>query len=457
MTLTFIGAGFVGATTAAAMADSGHNVLVFDISQERVDKLGSNDKTTIESCLYERGLADLLISHKNNISFTTDYTQVESQLDSTDAIFICVPTPHREDGSTEMKYYDAALEQLATAMAKRNNGDQSKYIVLVNKSTVPIETATYASDVLEKEGVKNFGVVSNPEFLVEGKAIEGNLHPSRIVVGAWNQQDFVVMRNIYDRFYNSSTIPYIEVNPHEAAAGKLLANFLLFNRLMTCFNVVGRTAEKFDNVKFENIRSIITSDKRIGNWGFYDSLYAGGSCLEKDTKSLAYQLTQKQADVTMQENAIALNHNHFEDFLSRVAQEKTCQLKGASVAVLGMAFKQDTNDIRNSAGPMVLEWLKAQGVAQVQVYDPEVSADQLPAIDGLKITSHDNEQEAITNTSACFILTDWPRFRSVGKTIQELAPAPYCIVDGRRMVQNDYAELQKAGYTIIAVGSPTLS
>ena len=278
MNILYIGSGFVGACSAAVSADSGHTVLVYDIDPNKISMLDSKDRDQIEECLFEKGLADLLIRNDERITFTSDYSDVVPFLDECDAVFMCLPTPEiGETGESNLSYYQAAAEQLGEAMTNRNGGAQSKYIVIINKSTVPVDMVGQTQELLDAKGVKHYGVVSNPEFLVEGKAIEGSLKPDRIVVGAWKQEDFDVMRSLYRRFYDAIDVSYLEVNPKEAAAGKLLANFYLFNKLAVCFDVIGRTAEAFDNISFEQLRKIITSDKRIGNWGFYDSLYACGS------------------------------------------------------------------------------------------------------------------------------------------------------------------------------------
>jgi len=226
MNILYIGSGFVGACSAAVSADSGHNVLVYDIDEKKIKALGSGDRDTIDSCIFEDGLCDLLVRHKERIEFTTDYKKVEKFLDNCDGIFMCLPTPEiGETGESNLEYYYAAAEKLAENLAKRNNGKQEKYIVIINKSTVPIAMVDKTQELMDKAGVKNYGVVSNPEFLVEGQAIAGSIRPNRVVVGAWNEKDFEIMRKMYQRFYSSSTVEYIEVNPKEAAAGKLLANF----------------------------------------------------------------------------------------------------------------------------------------------------------------------------------------------------------------------------------------
>ncbi len=285
MNILYIGSGFVGSCSAAVSADSGHNTLVYDIDERKIKLLGSGDRDTVQSCIYEDGLGDLLIRNQERIEFTADYQKVNEFLENCDAVFMCLPTPEiGETGESDLKYYIAAATNLAKSLAERNNGRQEKYIVIVNKSTVPIEMINQTEEILNKFGVKNFGVVSNPEFLVEGKAVRDSLHPDRVVVGAWSERDFAIMRAVYQRYYDSSTVKYLETNPKEAAAGKLLANFYLFNKLAVCFDVIGRACETFADVKFESVKNILTTDPRIGSWGLYDSLYAGGSCFIKDAR-----------------------------------------------------------------------------------------------------------------------------------------------------------------------------
>ena len=203
MNILYMGSGFVGACSAAVSADSGHNTLVYDIDESKIKLLSSNDRDTIQSCLFEDGLGDLLIRNKERIKFTTDYNLVIDFLDHCEAIFMCLPTPEiGETGESNLTYYFEAAEKLALNLAKRNGGEQSQYVVLVNKSTVPIDMINHTAEMMDSAGVKNYGVVSNPEFLVEGKAIEGSLHPDRVVVGACDEKDLLIMRRVYQRFVN---------------------------------------------------------------------------------------------------------------------------------------------------------------------------------------------------------------------------------------------------------------
>lgn len=458
MNILYIGAGFVGACSAAVSADSGHKTLAYAIHEEKVKFLNSNDRDDIQSVLFEDGLADLLIRNRERILFTTDYSQVEEFLDEADAVFMCLPTPEiGESGESDLSHYFSAAEKLAVAMKNRNGGKQEKYIVIVNKSTVPVDMVDVTKEILDKAGVKNYGVTGNPEFLVEGKAIEGSIHPDRVVVGAWNEKDFGVMRQIYQRFYNSSTVKYIEVNPKEAAAGKLLANFMLFNKLAVCYDVVGRTAETFSGLNFEQLRKILVSDPRIGNWGLYDSLYAGGSCFIKDARSLAHQLQTAGQNAVLVNETYTANKRQLEMFLGRAEKDAKFDWAGKKVALIGLAFKQDTNDTRNSPSINIVRFLLEKQAGEIRCFDPAAVGlfkTLFPESDKVKYLK--DELSAMTDAEVIIIATDWPQFRALAdRVLSELTSKPL-IMDGRRMWQARYADLQKAGFDIIAVGSPFL-
>lgn len=457
MNILYIGSGFVGACSAAVSAASGHNVLVYDIDENKIKMLGSGDRDTIESCLYEKGLGDLLVRNSERIQFTTDYIKVEAFLDNCDAVFMCLPTPEiGETGESNLTYYFNAAKDLSQALLKRNQSKQEKYVVIVNKSTVPIDMVDKTQEILSEIGVKNYGVVSNPEFLVEGKAVEGSLKPDRVVVGAWKQEDFDVMRKIYQRFFDDPSIQYLEVNPKEAAAGKLLANFYLFNKLQICFDVIGRTCETFSELSFEQLRKILTSDPRIGSWGFYDSLYAGGSCFIKDARSLAHQLQTSGQDADLVNETYLANRKQLQTFIGR-AEKNGFDWVDKKVALLGLAFKRDTNDIRNSPSIDIVNFLIGKQVKEINCFDPAaipMFKNIFPESEQIKYLS--NELEAIKNADVIIIATDWPQFRGLADVLVNEKNNKPLIMDGRRMLQHRYSDLVAGGFTVIAVGSPLM-
>lgn len=454
MKILYIGPGFVGACSAAVSADSGHQTLAYGRNVEKIKLLNSGDRDTIQSYLFEDGLGELIVRNKERIKFTADYKDVEDFLEDCDAIFMCLPTPEiGETGESDLSFYFDAAEELAKALVKRNGGQQEKYVVIVNKSTVPVDMVDKTQEIMEKAGVKNFGVAGNPEFLVEGKAVEGSIHPDRVVVGAWKEKDFAIMRQVYRRFVNATGIKYIEVNPKEAAAGKLLANFSLFNKLAMCFDVVGRTCETFDGLRFEEIRKILISDPRIGGWGLYDSLYAGGSCFIKDARSLAHQLqTVGQGAVLVNETYLA-NKRQLEMFIGRAEKEAGFDWAGKKAALLGLSFKQDTNDIRNSPSIDIVNFLLKKGVKEIRCYDPAampVFAELFPATDQIKYQK--DESTAMEGADVVIVSADWPQFRSAAEKVAALLQKPL-IMDGRRLWSSEYENLRAAGLDVIAVGS----
>lgn len=454
MNILYIGAGFVGSCSGAVAADSGHQVLVYDIDEKKVALLGSGDRDQIESCLYEKGLGDLLVKNKERIQFTADYQKVAKALDTTQVIFMCLPTPEiGETGESDLRFYTDAAHTLGQALAERHNSTQANYVVIVNKSTVPINMVKKTEQILQEHGVTNFGVVSNPEFLVEGKAIEGSIKPDRVVVGATKEQDFTLMRELYQRFYDAPDVEYIEVNPQEAAAGKLLANFYLLTKLALCFDVVGRTCEAFEGIKFENIRKILMSDERLGGWGLYNSLYAGGSCLIKDTRSLSHQLQTVGHNASFINEVYLANERQLELFLSRLEKETGQSYANKTVAILGLSFKRDTNDVRNTPSMKIVRFLLEQGVKEVHLYDPSaVENFKMLFPPGEKIKYFSGPEEAIHGVDVVILATDWPEFRGLSDALLKQSARPV-LMDGRRMLQHRYDDLVRAGFRVIAVGS----
>ena len=461
MKILYFGGGFVGACSAAVSADSGHEVLVYDINRELVNSLSSGDKDKIEAYLFEKGLGDLIIRNQARIKFTSELSEAESFTETAEAVLMCLPTPDRDGtGEANLEIYEAAAKTLGEILVKRNNGAQTNYILIVNKSTVPIDMVNRTKEIMQTAGVKNFGVGSNPEFLVEGKAIEGSIRPPRVVVGADSAKDFSIFRNIYSRFVEASNISYIEVSPAEAEASKLLANYILFSRLANCFDVVGRVCEKFPGLQFENIRKVLITDSRIGDWGFYDSLFAGGSCFIKDARSLSHQLKVKGAKVDLVDDVLAANQRQLDNFLNRAKEELNFNWAEKTVGILGLAFKQDTNDIRNSASLGATEFLLAQGVKEIKANDPVAGNNYLKYFakhkDAKKINLVSSELEAIKEVDVLIITADWPQYRGLYDLIKKNLPKGAIIMDGRRILAQKYEELAKNGYNIIAVGSPVI-
>ena len=457
MKIIVVGTGFVGLTHAAVCSEYGHEVHAYDISEERIAAYKSGQRRQIEQHVNEPELADIIAEQLDQyLFFTTDVTGI---IEDADAIFMCLPTPPMLDGSTDLSYYLQAAHHLGSLLAQRST---SQRIVLVNKSTVPVGTARLLQQVMNEHGVKNFGVASNPEFLPQGDAVEASRKPDRVVVGADTEEDLTILRRIYPQFVNHVRIRYIETTPETAESIKYMANALLLTYISFWNGVGGRLAETFGNVRMEDLKLGVTADGRISTWGSYVSNGAGGSCFGKDIQSLIYQMNRNGRSTDLLQAVYNINEYQKTYLIDRAVHEAGFSFNNKSVALLGLAFKKRTNDMRDSSSLKVVESLLARGVSAIRAYDP-LAMDEAgrwfdPGQNHLfeRITYHETPREAMTGSDAVFISTDWEEFRGLSSTIERVVEPPYLIIDGRRMIP-DYDELVKRGFGYLAVGSRYLA
>lgn len=457
MKIIVVGTGFVGLTHAATTAEYGHEVYAYDIDTKRIEAYQSGDHDRINHYVNEPGLPDIIEETMNRYLFFT--TDLEAIIEGTDAIFLCLPTPPRLDGSSDLSYYFDALKYIAGLLAKRQ--DQRR-VVLINKSTVPIGTARKLEAILREHNVPNAGIASNPEFLPEGDAVEKSRKPDRVVVGADTEEDFRILRRIYSQFVNHVRIRFIETTPETAEAIKYVANTLLLTYISFWNGVGARLGETFPNVRMEDLKRGVTADGRISTWGSYVSNGAGGSCFGKDIQSLIYQLKTAGQQADLLQSVYRINEYQKTYLIDRAVQEAGARFNHKTVALLGLSFKQRTNDMRDSSSLKVVEALLARGVREIRAYDPLALAEARrffnPDNNHLfeKITYHDSSKEALAGSDMLFISTDWEEFRGLSRTIEQCVQPPYLIMDGRRMIP-DYRELVERGYQYLAVGSPYMT
>jgi UDPglucose 6-dehydrogenase len=453
MKIIVVGTGFVGLTHAAVISEYGHEVYAYDIDEMRIKAYRSANREEIERYVNEPGLPGLIEENIDQyLFFTTDISEV---IDNTDVIFLCLPTPPNRDGSTDLSAYLNATGHLAKFLAKRNS---DRHVLLVNKSTVPIGSVRLLQQVMKEKGVKNFGVASNPEFLPQGNAIEASRKPDRVVVGADTTEDFELMRRVYSQFVNHVRIRYIETTPETAEAIKYMANTLLLAYISFWNGVGGRLAETFDNIRMEDLKLGVTSDGRISTWGSYVSNGAGGSCFGKDIQSLIYQLNRTGRSTDLLQAVYNINEYQKTYLIDRAVHEAGFKFNNKSVALLGLAFKKHTNDMRDASSLKVVESLLARGVASIRAYDP-LAMDEAkrwfqPETNHLfdRITYHETTEDAIKGSHALFISTDWEEFRALSGTIERITKPPYLIIDGRRMIPDSKFLVEK-GYEYLSVGS----
>jgi UDPglucose 6-dehydrogenase len=456
MKIIVAGTGFVGLTHAAVCSEYGHEVYAYDIDQKRLAAYRSAEREQIEHYVSEPGLASIIAENINRyLFFIDDLTPV---LEGVDAIFLCLPTPPNRDGSSDLSFYFNAVDHIAGLLAKR--ADQRR-VVLINKSTVPIGTARQLERVLKEHNVPNAGVASNPEFLPEGNAVEKSRHPDRVVVGADTEEDFRIMRRIYSQFVNHVRIGYLETTPETAESIKYVANTLLLTYISFWNGVGARLGESMPNVRMEDLKRGVTADNRISTWGSYVSNGAGGSCFGKDIQSLIYQLKTAGQKTDLLQSVYGINEYQKTYLIDRAINEAGAKFNNKTVALLGLAFKQRTNDMRDSSALQVVEALLGRGVREIRAYDPLATSEAKrflnPEANHLfeRITYHESPKEAMEGSDMLFISTDWEEFRGLSSTIENTVKAPYLIMDGRRMIP-DYNELVQRGYSYLAVGSPFL-
>jgi UDPglucose 6-dehydrogenase len=457
MKIIVVGTGFVGLPHAAVLSEYGHEVYAYDIDDARVAAYESGEAVQIEQYVNEPGLAAAVAENLNRyLFFTSDISQI---VGGTDVFFFCLNTPPKRDGSTDLSYYLNAAHHVAELLAQRETKNR---VVLVNKSTVPIGTVRLLQRVMEEHGVANFGVASNPEFLAQGNAVEGSRKPDRVVVGADTDEDLQILRRVYSQFVNHVRIRYIETTPETAEAIKYMANTLLLTYISFWNGVGARLAETFGNIRMEDLKLGVTSDGRISTWGSYVSNGAGGSCFGKDIQSLIYQLNQSGRSTDLLQSVYNINEYQKTYLIDRAVHEAGFNFNQKRVALLGLAFKKRTNDMRDSAALKAVEALLARGVKEIRAYDPlaTATAQQIwfnPEKNHLfeRISYHDTVKEAITGSDAVFISTDWEEFRGLSRTIENTVKPPYLVIDGRRMIP-DFEALVGNGYEYLSVGGVLL-
>jgi len=457
MKIIVLGTGYVGLVHAAVCSEYGHEVYAHDIDLAKIKAFSSGQAEQIEKFVNEPGLANIIRDTLGkSLHFSSDLGAI---IEGTDAVFLSLPTPSNIDGSTNLTFYDAAAESIAEVLAQRKD---KRRIVLVNKSTVPIGTARHMEGIMKSHGVENFGVASNPEFLAEGTAVVNARRPDRVVVGCDTAEDFNILRRVYSQFVHHVRIKYIETTPETAEAIKYVANTMLLTYISFWNGVGAKIGENMSNVNIDDLRLGVTSDDRISTWGSFVSNGAGGSCFGKDIASLIYQLRRVNVSTKMLEASFEVNEYQKVYLIDRAITEAGFKFNNTTVAVLGLAFKKHTNDMRDASSIKVIESLLGKGVAAIHAYDPLANETAREVFDPSKnilfekIRYFDSAREAIGGTQALFISSDCEEFRGFSRTIEDTVKPPYLVMDGRRMIP-DYNELVAKKFSYLAVGAMAMA
>jgi UDPglucose 6-dehydrogenase len=419
----------------------GKNVNSVDIDAARVAKLSRG-----ESPIYEPGLNELLKKNltEQRLHFTTEAAYA---IDNSQVLFIAVGTPPSDDGSADMRY--------VFEVAKTIGQHMKDYRVIVNKSTVPVGTADQVKDIIQAELNKRglniaFDVVSNPEFLKEGSAISDCMKPDRIVIGSNSQQATDKMRSLYAPF-NRNHEKIIVMDIRSAELTKYAANAMLATKI-SFINEMSRIAEKV-GADIEQVRLGIGSDARIGYSFIYPGCGYGGSCFPKDVLALQYTAKIHGYNAQILEAVHEVNNRQKHVLLEKINQH-FADIKGKTFAIWGLAFKPNTDDIRDASSRVLMEGLWELG-AKVQAYDPEAMPNIANAYgprDDLKLCEH--AETALDNADALVVLTEWTVFKSPDfELIKQKLKAPV-IFDGRNLYEPD--NMKKLGIHYHSIGRPAV-
>ncbi|MDR2194624.1 MAG: UDP-glucose/GDP-mannose dehydrogenase family protein [Treponema sp.] len=438
VTIAVIGTGYVGSVSGACLADFGNTVVCVDSNSEKIESL----KHGIIP-IFEPGLDDIVARNmrEGRLSFTTDFS---GAVTASEVVFIAVGTPSADDGSADLRYVEAVAREIGRTI--------EKWTVVVDKSTVPIGTGRTVRAWIQEELARRgaaipFEVVSNPEFLREGTAVYDFTHPDRVVIGTESEKARAFMKEVYRPLYLNET-PYIETNLESAEMIKYASNAFLALKI-TFINEVANLCEK-TGADVQDVAKAVGKDGRIGSKFLHPGPGYGGSCFPKDTAALARIGREHGEPMSLIETAIAANEKQKIRMVEKI-RTTLGDMRGKTIAVLGLAFKQNTDDMRESPAIAICEGLVEAG-AKLRLFDPAAMKEaewRLASIRDL-ITFTRNEYEASKDADALVILTPWNQFRNLNlNTIKESLSLPY-FFDFRNIYKRDAVE--KTGLTYIGVG-----
>jgi len=431
MHIAVIGTGYVGLVTGACFAEFGVDVTCVDIDSSKIDRLIAG-----EMPIYEPGLEQLVAKNvqSGRLRFTTDLKQaVEQAL----VVFLAVGTPPKGDGSPDLSFVEAA----ARSVAEHMNG----YKVIVTKSTVPIGTGEYLRKLI-RENLKsslNFGIVSNPEFLREGAAINDFMRPDRVVVGSRDEEAVAIMRDLYRPLYLIE-VPFVVTSLEAAELTKYAANAFLATKI-SFINEIANLCEDI-GCDVHDVARAIGMDRRIGNKFLHPGPGFGGSCFPKDTQALASVAREFGRDSIIVDAVIEVNRRQRRAMIPKI-EKLLGELQGKTVAILGLAFKPETDDMREAPAIDIISGLLERG-ATVRAYDPvamDEAAKVLP-----KVSFAGDEYEAVTDADALVFMTEWNQFRALDMCrVRDLMRSPK-IADLRNIY--DPADMRALGFEYVGVG-----
>jgi UDPglucose 6-dehydrogenase len=435
MNIAVVGTGYVGLVTGTCLAETGNTVICVDINEEKVNKMRNG-----EVPIYEPHL-DVLF-HRNikagRLKFTTNLVEA---IEKASIIFLALPTPPGEDGSADLSYILGVADDLGKLM--------KDYKVLVDKSTVPVGTAEKVHAAVAKNFKGEFDVVSNPEFLREGYAVDDFLKPDRVVVGTRSSRAKQLMEELYKPYVRSGN-PIIFMDEKSAELTKYAANAFLATKI-TFMNEMANMCEKV-GADVDMVRIGIGSDDRIGKRFLFPGIGYGGSCFPKDVQALAKSASEVNYDFRILSSVMEVNEKQKTIIIPKITNYFNNDLKGKHFAVWGLAFKPDTDDIREAPALYIIDELLNAG-ATVSTHDPE-AMNNVKKLLGDKITFCDDPYDALKNADALIICTEWSLFRTPDFERVSAQLKNKVIFDGRNLYSNE--QMKKLGYFYSSIGRETV-
>lgn len=431
MHIAVLGTGYVGLVTGACFAEFGVDVTCVDVDAEKIAQLTAGIMP-----IYEPGLEQMVLKNvqAGRLRFTTDTKQaVQEAL----VIFLAVGTPPKEDGSADLSFVEAATKSVADHM----NG----YKVLVTKSTVPIGTGEHLRNLIrEHQKTKaNFGVVSNPEFLREGAAINDFMRPDRVVIGSRDEEAVAIMRDLYRPLYLIEA-PFVITSLEAAELTKYAANAFLATKI-SFINEIANLCDKI-GCDVHDVARAMGMDRRIGSKFLHPGPGFGGSCFPKDTQALASVARQFDSGSLIVEAVIEVNRKQRKAMLNKI-ENLVGSLQGKTIAVLGLAFKPETNDIREAPAVEIIHAL-LEGGAGIRAYDPVAMSEAAKILPGVEYA--EDEYAAATDADALVFMTEWNQFRALNMSrIRDLMRSPK-IADLRNIYEPSH--MRELGFDYIGVG-----
>ncbi|HEY1550216.1 MAG TPA: UDP-glucose/GDP-mannose dehydrogenase family protein [Kofleriaceae bacterium] len=433
MKIAVVGTGYVGLVTGAGFSDFGHDVTCVDIDAARIAKLRSGDVP-----FYEPGLHDLIRRNTGlgRLRFTTSTAEAVA---GSQIAFIAVGTPSADDGSADLGYVLDAAAQIGAAL--------TQFTVVVTKSTVPVGTADNVRDVLAKTAKQPFAVASNPEFLKEGDAVNDFLKPARVVVGASEPRAVELLRDLYRGMLRTNDrIQIMDVRSAELT--KYAANCMLATRI-SFMNELARLCEA-TGADIEAVRKGIGSDPRIGNKFLFAGAGFGGSCFPKDLRALIHTAKQLGVQLDVVDAAEAANERQKRVLGDKLLAHFGSKLAGKRIAIWGLAFKPETDDIRESPALVLIDQLRTAG-ATIVGYDPEAMPNVRAQLgDAIELVK--DAYAAATGADALVLVTEWHELRDPDYSRLRSLMRSHVLVDGRNVWSP--ADAREAGFTYFGIGRP---